>query len=188
MNTENFWVAISALATLVYTTVTAINLVFVSRQITDSRRFMQAQFINELQREFHQFSKVFEQLEQPEQLKYLDNNHLEMRNAFIECFNFFERIKTLLDTNVINLHLINRVFAYQFFLLVNTPQVQDKILFERGNHFWEIFALHKQLIDFRNSRGQFIPLAKTDLARRNPSFYQANLKHYHQNIKRNSGA
>ncbi|MDF5730998.1 MAG: hypothetical protein PUP92_24085 [Rhizonema sp. PD38] len=44
MNTENFWVAISAIATLVYTTVTAINLVFVSRQIIDSRRFMQAQF------------------------------------------------------------------------------------------------------------------------------------------------
>jgi hypothetical protein len=182
MSTGDFWIAVFAIATIICIMVIVANLVFVSRQIADSHRFMQAQLINELEKEFNEFTGVFEQLRHPESLQLLGSNQA-VQGKFIECLSFFERIKRLLDTKIIDIQLGDRVFGYSFFLLVNTPEVQDEILYIGDYRFAEIFALHKELSDFRRSQNHFIPLPETNLPRRNLPLYKANLKHYSQMIK-----
>jgi len=52
---------------------------------------------------------------------------IEDVEAIEKYLNFFERIQLILDTQVLDLEIIDKLFAYRFFYLVHNPNVQSKV-------------------------------------------------------------
>ena len=94
------------------------------------------------------------------------------------CFQFFERTETLCDIGVLDLKILDAMFGYQFFHLVNDLWVQKSVLFCDPHYFPEVFALHKQLSDYHRRLGLEIPGAQYDLALGNPKRYEKNIQYY----------
>jgi hypothetical protein len=86
------------------------------------------------------------------------------RHQLLPCLRFFERIKTLCDVGMLDIAIVDGMFGYQFFWLVNHPRVQESVLFLDGHFFPEIFALHSQLVQYRKRSGYQIPAVQNDLA------------------------
>jgi hypothetical protein len=57
------------------------------------------------------------------------------------------------DVGVLDIALLDGMFGHQFFLLVNHAGTQERMLLQGEHFFPEIFALHKQLSDYRRAAG-----------------------------------
>ena len=172
MTTIEFWTALSAIAALAYCVITAVTLVFLGVQLREARRYTLAQFVYQLGKEFEAFDEAL----QPLLLKDSDRKGLEQQ--LLRCLQFFERTKTLCDIGVLDMKILDAMFGYQFFYLVNDPWVQKSLLLCDPHYFPEVFALHKQLSDCHRRLGLEIPGAKNDLTLENPTRYEKNIEYY----------
>jgi hypothetical protein len=172
MTTIEFWTALSAICALAYCLITAVTLIFLGVQLREARRYTLAQFVYQLGKEFEAFDEAL----QPLLLKDSDRKGLEQQ--LLRCLQFFERTKTLCDIGVLDVKILDAMFGYQFFYLVNDPWVQKSLLLCDPHYFPEVFALHKQLSDCHRRLGLEIPGAQNDLALENPTRYEKNIEYY----------
>jgi hypothetical protein len=171
---DDFWTAASALAAVAYCVITVVTLVLLAVQVREARRATLAEFINNLGKEFAVFGDLFDEI-------LADRDKITLpREQLLPCLRFFERVKTLSDVGVLDIALLDGVFGYQFFLLVNHAGTQERILLQGEHFFPEIFALHKQLSDYRRGAGYPLPFAENDLALKDKSRYKVNLDLYRQ--------
>jgi hypothetical protein len=172
MTTIEFWTALSAICALAYCVITAVTLIFLGVQLREARRYTLAQFVYQLGKEFEAFDEAL----QPLLLKDSDRKGLEQQ--LLRCLQFFERTKTLCDIGVLDVKILDAMFGYQFFHLVNDPWVQKSLLLCDPHYFPEVFALHQQLSDCHRRLGLEIPGAQNDLALENPTRYEKNIEFY----------
>ena len=174
MTTIEYWTALGAVGSLAYCLITAVTLIFLGLQLRATRRDVLRQFVNQLGREFEELNTAFEPLLR------MGSGDIPSDEEALRCLKFFERVKTLSDIGVLDLQILDAMFGYQFFLLVNNLQLQDNLLICEDNYFPEVFALHSQLTILRRKRAIEIPLGDSDLALRNTNKYAENLKHYRE--------
>jgi hypothetical protein len=174
MTTIEFWTALGAAGTLAYCLITAATLIFLGLQLRATRRDVLGQFVNQLGREFEELNAAFEPL------LPTGSGEIASTQQAVRCLKFFERVKTLADIGVLDLRILDAMFGYQFFFLVNNVKLQDDLLIRDDHYFPEVFALHRQLTIWRRQRGIEIPLADNDLALRSTSKYAENLGYYGQ--------
>jgi hypothetical protein len=171
---DEFWNAASALAAVIYCLITGVTLVLLVIQVREARRNALAEFINELGRDFSGFSDLFDAIP-------IGADKAELtRHQLLPCLRFFERIKTLCDLGMLDIAIVDGMFGYQFFSLVNHPGVQESVLLLDGHFFPEIFALHRQLSEYRKRSGYQSPAAQFDLASKDPTRYESNLDLYRE--------
>jgi hypothetical protein len=174
MTTIEYWTALGAVASVAYCLTTAVTLIFLGLQLRATRRDVLGQFVNQLGREFEELSSAFEPL------LGMGSDDVPSNEQALRCLKFFERVKTLSDIGVLDVRILEAMFGYQFFLLVNNLKLQDNLLICEDHYFPEVFALHSQLTIWRRKRGIEIPLADSDLALRNAVKYAENLKFYQE--------
>jgi hypothetical protein len=172
MTNIEFWTALSAIGTLAYCVLTAATLIFLGVQLREARRYTLAQFVHQLGKEFETFDEALEPLLSNES----DRRGLEQQIS--RCLQFFERSKTLCDIGVLDLKILDAMFGYQFFYLVNDQWVQKSVLFCDPHYFPEVFALHEQLSRYHRKLGIEIPGEQNDLALGNPVRYEKNIEYY----------
>lgn len=173
MENGGFWTSALAIGVVFSILLSLGTLLFIARQTAETRQFTQAQFINSLQREFDQYADLFMRMRASNKTGIADD-----MGSINDCLDFFERLKTLLDTGAISVRLVDRAFGYSFFLLANDRRVQDRVLYTYDYEFPQIFALHQQLAEYRRRRGLPIPRAVDDLATRDATRYAASLRTY----------
>jgi hypothetical protein len=171
---DDFWNEASALAAIAYSLITAVTLLLVLIQMREARRYTMAEFINQLGKEFSQFNDMFDTL------LIAGTTAQPTREELLPCLRFFERVKTLCDVGVLDIAILDGMFGYQFFCLVNHVWTQERVLLQDPSFFPEIFALHSQLSDYRERSGYQLPVAENDLALKDPVRYKTNLDLYRQ--------
>jgi hypothetical protein len=174
MTTIEYWTALGAIGTLAYCLITAATLIFLGLQLRSTRRDVLGQFVNQLGKEFEELATAFEPLLSP------DSGDVPPYERALPCVKFFERVKTLSDIGVLDVRILDAMFGYQFFSLVNNLKLQDNLLLGGDHYFPEVFALHEQLTMWRRKRGLEIPFVDSDLALRDAKRYAINLKHYQE--------
>jgi hypothetical protein len=153
------WDAINAVASLISGTIASISLFFIAYQMRFQARLSKAQFVNELTRDIDLHSEAESNLDR-EGIWYeegtLNPDDMEALEKYI---TFFERVKIILDTNVLDLETIDQLFAYRFFHLVHNPNVQSKILYhpDMKRHFQAVFQLHSLWSNYRKSKLLSLP-------------------------------
>jgi hypothetical protein len=182
MTNIEFWTALSAIGGVAYCVITAVTLIFLGIQLREARRSTLAQFIYQLGKEFEAFDEALEPLLSQ------DSDRKGLEKQIGRCLQFFERTKTLCDIGVLDLKILDAMFGYQFFYLVNDPWAQNSVLFREPHYFPEVFALHRQLSDYHRRLGLEIPGVQNDLALANPARYEKNLQSYRAKRVRRSSA
>ncbi len=90
----------------------------------------------------------------------------EIENDVTQLFDFFEPIYILISKKIIKWDVINDLFCYRFFTVVNCELVQQEI-FDKKKEFYEnIIMFHKEWKEYRDKRGLEIPFFETDLSKR----------------------
>lgn len=142
--TSDFLSAASAIGQIISSIVAIVGILYIARQVRDTRRFTRSQLLNELEKESRDHRHAFQLVTGA----WLSTTEITKREddlyAIFECLGLFERMKLLLDNNVVDLRTVNELFGYRFFLLVNNRNVQRHILYPDQNSFIMIFALHDQ--------------------------------------------
>ncbi len=172
MTTIEYWTALGAIGTIAYCIITAVTMIFLGVQLYEARRNTLGQFVNQLGKEFEELNAAFEPFVFP------GSNQMPSDDQALRCLQFFERAKNLSDIGVLNIRILDAMFGYQFFSLVNDPHVQNTLLYNEEHYFPEVFALHQQLIALRTKSGIEVPRTTSDLAAREPNRYEINLRHY----------
>ncbi len=157
------WEAVNAIAAVISGLAASLGLLFVGLQLRSTDRLSKAQFINDLARDIDLHIRAESNLDRGGKW-YEDTSILEQEDveAIEKYLNFFERIKLIFDTKVLDLETIDKLFAYRFFYLVNNPNVQSKVLFnsDMQPYFRSIFQLYSIWLKYRQGKGLPIPRDK----------------------------
>lgn len=160
------WNAVNALAAVLGGLAASAGLLFVGLQMRAGRRLARAQFVNELGRDVDLHCEVESCLDREGpwynevELTHEDMDQIEL------YLNFFERVKYIRDTNVLDMETIDGLFAYRFFHLVHNPNVQKRVLYHEDMvaHYQAIRELYAEWVSYRQSRKLKLPRPTTPWA------------------------
>lgn len=88
----------------------------------------------------------------------------DIDNIIAQQFDFFEPMYILLHKGIIHINLIDDLFCFRFFSVVNNKYVQDKVLTPHKDYYRNIVLLHKIWKDYRLNKRLDIPLINSDLS------------------------
>ncbi|MBQ9833993.1 MAG: hypothetical protein IJO33_02240 [Bacilli bacterium] len=137
----------------VITTVTAlVGAIALFIQFKRDKDINEAEFILSYGKYFHEVDgndKVFAKLDN-------DMNSLtdEDHEGIVNCLVWCEGLSVLIQQGVMNLKIVDNLFSYQFFLIVNNKYVQEKELIPYAEYYKGIYALHKIWSDYKKATGQ----------------------------------
>lgn len=132
-------------------------------QNTRSKDLDEAQFVVSLNQEFIKNDNYQMLLDYLESNKALDNNLINIAAQYLD---FFEPFYVLIQRQLINIDMIDELFCYRFFAVVNNETIQKKVLTPHKRYYGNICRLHfiwkkSRLSEKRKS----IPLIDTDLSK-----------------------
>jgi hypothetical protein len=154
-----------------------------SEQVSKAKALARCQFISELEREIVGHYETYAKL-LPQGVWSLEGAGIwstarvgpQNRNDIarvVAYLGFFAKIKFLIDSEVVELEDVDRMFAFRFFLVVNNRHVQRKILRSREyTPYWSVIQeLYDKWTAHRTKRGRPIPFEENSLGSYNSEDY-----------------
>lgn len=147
-------------------TLTAICGVFgIIYQNDQSNKLNAVQFIFDLNQQYissANYQKVLDMLEADS----VEGDLVEFNDTIAQCLDFFESIYILLQSGLINIMLIDELFCFRFFTIVNSRYVQDNVLTPHKGYYGNIVRLHYMWKKYKlkNGLGKNIPMMDSDLS------------------------
>ena len=142
-----------------------LGIICIGYELEMSQRIQEAQFIFELNHAFVEndcYAKVYDKLEMA------DRKKKKVKLKTIEISNyltFFETMYLLLQEKVIEIEVLDDLFAYRFFIAVHNEIIQKEKLIKTPYNFRNIFLLEKEWMEYRKRKG--LGIYKTENCLRN---------------------
>ena len=136
------------------------------RQLGDSKEIARAQFLTELNKSFvenAEYAELYNALQNcldgkcPHQAdcKAQDKCLLAIPKGTVSNYlTFFETINLLVEGKVLDIEVIDNLFAYRFFLAVHSKFVQESKIIPQPENFVNIFRLERKWLDYRKKIGK----------------------------------
>jgi hypothetical protein len=154
------WEVVNAIAALISGLAASLGLLFVGLQLRSTDRLTKAQFINVLAEGIDSHSEAETNLD-PGGKWYESDTPLDQKDMEIleKYLNFFERVKFIFDTEVIDIETVDELFAYRFFHLVHNPNVRQQIILHPDiqPYYSSIFKLYYVWLEYRKNKRMPIP-------------------------------
>ncbi len=153
MNQETLTL-ISTIAAVASVLVTAVGLYFVSRQIHEASKIANADFVFRLENEFiDHFSETYQKFLADEDFAVNGNGQIVAIEHYLD---FFATLQILRSQNLISLDVIDRMFAFRFFIVANQQFVRDCV--KGKEEYWtNLRQLYGDWVQHRIANGQAIP-------------------------------
>lgn len=156
------------ISTIITSLTAVISAVAVYLQMRTDSKITQAEFLLE-------FSKVFYSYEGAKELENKIDRAAEKGKLYVystddyEYLNdyllWLEGLSTMVVNKTLSIKLINNLFNYRFFSVVNNPSIQKHELGRFSIYYKDIFKLHSQWTNYRKAHGQEIMNEKYDLSK-----------------------
>ena len=136
------------------------------RQLGDSKEIARAQFLTELNKSFvenPEYTKLYNALQDCVDGKCSFKEDCISQNKCLlsipkgtvsNYLTFFETVNLLIEDGVLNLEVIDNLFAYRFFLAVHSKFVQESKIIPQPENFINILRLERKWLDYRKSIGK----------------------------------
>lgn len=148
----------------ILTTFTAIFGVFaIAFQSGRSKELDEAKFIFDLNQQYinnTNYQKMLDVLE----TNLHETVPADIENIIAQHLDFFESIYILLHKGLIRISIIDDLFCFRFFSVVNNKYVQDNVLTPHKDYYRNIVMLHRIWKKYRFSKHLDIPLISSDLS------------------------
>lgn len=133
-------------------------------QSNRSKKLDEIQFIFSLNQQYisnPNYQKVLDALEKESYDAYPG----DILEIISQNLDFFEPIYILLKQEVIDIALIDNLFCFRFFMIVNNSFVQDNVLTPHKEHYNNIVLLHYIWKTYRQKKNLDIPFSSSDLSK-----------------------
>jgi hypothetical protein len=160
------WQIVGAISSSVSALTSLLAITFVTIQLRSSNRIAKAQLINELERDIAHHAETYTFLTRGG--KWYDGSAQlseEDKVSILKYVSFFERVNAIIDTRVLDLQAIDRIFAGRFFYLFNNPHVAQLMnTTEINPYVTTIRGLYAKWYDYRKARNLPIPSERSELS------------------------
>ena len=164
-----FFDSIGTVIAGITTTITAvISAVAVYYQMKKDAQVTRAEFLLEFSKVFYSYdgavkleAKIDKAAENGKIYEYTSDDY-ELLNDYML---WLEALSSMVENRTITIDLINDLYNYRFFSVVNNPSVQDKELCVFAQYYSSIFSLHKAWSAYRIKHGEFIINEEYDLSK-----------------------
>ena len=150
-HTQNNWVV-----TTITTLTTIIGVFALWLQMQKGKKLNEGEFILNLRKEFVDNPHLFQltlKLEKYDRSDKTVNPFNEDDISDIAAYmTFFEIIYVLIKRDIIKLHMIDLLFAFHFFLLINNPRIQDIELIPCQEYYIDVYKLYYEWINYRREK------------------------------------
>ena len=139
-------IGINEIIGIISTVIAVVSAVLIIVELSDSRKLQRAEFVLNLNQAFienESYASLYTKLESSEQNINIDR--IEVSNYL----TFFESIYLLLQEKVIDMRVLDDLFAYRFFLAVHNKKVQDIKLVHTPYNFRNIYYLEDIWMKYR---------------------------------------
>ena len=92
----------------------------------------------------------------------------------VDYLTFFEIMSNLIQRKVLNLDMINDLFAYRFFAAVHNPHIQKREIIKDAVYYKNLYILHSQWIKYRKKNKLYIPLEEFSLEKMDTKYNNTN--------------
>jgi hypothetical protein len=75
----------------------------------------------------------------------------------VDYLTFFEIMSNLIQRKVLNLDMINDLFAYRFFAAVHNPHIQKREIIKDAAYYKNLYILHSEWTKYRKKNKLYIP-------------------------------
>lgn len=114
-------------------------------QMQKGKKLNEGEFIVKLNQQFLENNNIYSLFLKLEKFERTDKS----ANPFTEdditkvasYMTFFEVMYLLISRNIIKLHMIDDLFAYQFFILLNNPYIQELELLPCQDYYMDVYRL-----------------------------------------------
>lgn len=149
--THDNWV-VTTITTL--TTIVGVFAVWLNMQ--KGKKLNEGEFILNLRKQFVDNPHLFEltlKLEKYDRSDKTVNPFSEDDISDIAAYmTFFEVTYMLIKRDIIKLHMIDLLFAFHFFLLINNPRIQEIELIPCQDYYIDVFKLYYEWTSYRQSK------------------------------------
>lgn len=143
------------------TTITAVfGVILVLLQITRSKNLEEAQFIFSLNQEYinnSNFQRVLDIIDNDADFSEDDYS------TVVQMFDYFESIYILVKNKLIDIEVIDDLFCYRFFAVINNSKIQNKLLIPKKEFYANIIKLHFVWTEYRIKNNNKIPFCEFNL-------------------------
>jgi hypothetical protein len=120
------------------------------------KKLNEGEFILNLRKQFVDNQHIFQltlKLEKYDRSDKMENPFNEDDISDIAAYmTFFEVIYLLIKRNIIKLFMIDLLFAFHFFLLINNPRIQELELIPCQDYYLDVYRLYFDWITYRQSK------------------------------------
>ena len=139
------------------TTLTTIAGVFALwMQMQKGKKLNEGEFILNLRKQFVDNPHLFQltlKLEKYDRSDKTVNPFNEDDISDIAAYmTFFEVMYMLIKRDIIKLHMIDLLFAFHFFLLINNPRIQDIELIPCQDYYIDVYKLYYEWTNYRQNK------------------------------------
>ena len=156
------------IATITTAITAIISAIAVYVQMKKDKDIAQAEFLLEFSKFFYTFegaqkleSKVDRAMEKNSMYKWNKDDY----ELVYDYMLWLEALASMVINKTLTLKLINNIYNYRFFAIVNNPTIQKNEIAKFPTFYKNVFKLHKLWSDYRKTEGQDILLEKYDLSK-----------------------
>jgi len=149
--TQNNWVV-----TTITTLTTIIGVFAVWLQMQKGKKLNEGEFILNLRKQFVDNPHLFQlslKLEKYDRSDKTENPFSEDDISDIAAYmTFFEVMYLLIKRDIIKLTMVDLLFAFHFFLLINNPRIQEIELIPCQEYYIDVYRLYLEWITYRQKK------------------------------------
>ena len=124
----------------------------------------------ELNQSFYKDSELQALLDNVDNGNGLTADDIKVASRYLD---FFEPFYYLIKRNDLSMDLIDDMFAYRFFAIINSPEIQQSLIIPHRTYYKNIYRMHKMWRLFRIEKHiSDLPLWKTDLSETDKDYYE----------------
>jgi hypothetical protein len=178
------------ISTIVTSATAVVSAIAVYIQMRKDTEITQAEFLLEFSKFFYSFegaqkleAKIDRSVEKGQVLKITSDDYEEVNDYMI----WLEGLASMVINKTLTLKLIDNMYNYRFFALVNNPYIQQSELSAFGSYYRNIFKLHYMWSEYRKEHGKEILYEKYDLSKLDNYESVVKGEKYQDKLKRKQG-
>lgn len=165
----SFWNEYGSIISTIVTSITAVvSAIAVYFQMRKDTEITQAEFLLEYSKCFYSYEgaellekKIDKAIEKKELYQY----SVEDYELVYDYFLWITGLASMVENKTLPISLINNIYNYRFFTVVNNPSIQQSELCKFGEYYKSVYRLHKQWTDYRKKHNQYILQEDYDLSK-----------------------
>jgi hypothetical protein len=144
------------IVTTITTLTTVVGVFAVWLQMQKGKKLNEGEFILNLRKQFVDNPHIFEmtvKLEKYERSDKTENPFTEDDISDVAAYmTFFEVMYLLMKRNIIKLFMVDLLFAFHFFILINNDRIQELELIPCQDYYIDVYRLYYEWTNFRKSK------------------------------------